>query len=673
MPSPERDDTSYEDTEQALRDSEGRFRRYFELGLIGMAISSPTKGCLEVNDRICEIFGYERDELLRMSWTELIHADDVAAAVERFNRVMAGEIDGYSLDERWIRKDGRVIHGTVSVKCLRHADGSVNYFVARLEDITERKRAEDGLRPAGEALEQGVLKRAEELMAINRVLRAEIAERERAETLLREANAKIETILDSITGQFFAMDAQWRFTYLNRPAREQMKRLGKDPVRLIGCTLWQEFDAVRNEDSLRRVMRERVPLTEELYDPPLQEWMENHVYPGADGGILVFQKYITDRKKAERALCRSQFYLAEAQRISHTGSGVWNVRTGEVFWSEETYRIYGFDPATTQPSTELFLRILHPEDLPLVQEVFEQAVEEKGRYALDFRIVRPDASVRDIHSEGHAILDDSGDVAEVLGTVMDVTERKQAEQALRKAQADLAHMTRLTMLGELTTSLAHELNQPLGAVVLWGATCLRWLEREVPKLDEACDAARQVVKAGLRAGEVIQRVRALMAQTVPQRDRLDISELIDEVLALLEGETLRRGITVRRSLCPDLPPVLGDRTQLQQVLLNLISNAMDAMAEVEGRSRELVLRAECHGPDEVLVAVQDSGVGLAPEVQERIFEAFFTTKARGRGLGLGLAISRSIVEQHGGHLRAMPNRGRGATLLFTLPVRGPVP
>jgi len=265
------DITARKQREEALRTSEERFRRYSELGLIGMAITSPAKGCIEVNDEICKILGYERSELLRMTWAELTHPDDLPADVANFERVMAGELDGYSMDKRWIRKDGQVIYTTISVKCLRREDGAVDYFVGFLQDITARKQAEEALERSHSDLERRVTERS----------------------------AQLEMLLDSVTDNYFSLSKDWRFTYLNKHAQEQMKILSKDPALLIGKVLWEEFPHVPNEDALRRVMSERVAITDELYYPPLGEWVENRMFPRDDGGLATFQRYITDRKRAE--------------------------------------------------------------------------------------------------------------------------------------------------------------------------------------------------------------------------------------------------------------------------------------------------------------------------------------------------------------------------------------
>ena len=243
-------------------------------------------------------------------------------------------------------------------------------------------------------------------------------------------------------------------------------------------------------------------------------------------------------------------------------------------------------------------------------------------------------------------------------------EQRHAEETLRRSQAELAHVARVMTMGELAASIAHEVNQPLSAIVNNGSAALRWLAADTPDLAEAREAVRDIVRDGKRAGEIIARIRALLRKTDTEKERLDINQTVQEVVALTRKETAVKGVTLRSELAAGLPPVWGDRVQLQQVILNLIMNGAEAMAAVSGRPRELLIGSRRHESDRVLVAVRDSGVGIDPEHRERIFDAFYTTKAQ--GLGMGLAISRSIVEDHGGRLWAMPNDGPGATFQFTL-------
>ena len=657
------------DNDAAWREAEERFRQSFELGLVGMAITSPSKGWLEVNDKMCEILGYERRELLQLTWVVLTHPDDVGADVEKFDKVLAGELDAYAMDKRFIRKDGRVIHASISVRCHRDAQGAVDYFLAILQDISERVHAEEAVRRSRDELAQRVDERTRELLSANAAMTRELSEHHRTEALLRDATTSIKMILDSVTDQFFAFDSEWRFDYLNEHARKQMRALGKDPDALIGAVLWDTLADVPNEATLRRVMSERIAITDELYYAPLGHWVENHMYPTPSGGVVTFQKYITERKQAEQALRRSQEYIDEIQRLSHTGSAAWNVVTGAVYWSDETCRIYGVEPGTVTPCAKLFFsRAVHPEDRARLEQAFERVVRDKSDYELQFRVVHPDGAIHHIHSVGRSVLDDAGNLQEVVGTVTDVTERIRMEEALHKTRAELAHVRRIAMLGELTSLITHEVSQPLSSILADGSAALRWLCRDPPNLAETKQAVERVVREGNRAGDVIKRLRSLAAKTGTQMDWLQVNEPVLEMVSLVQSELINKRISLRLELASSLPPVLGDRVQVAEVILNLMMNAIEAMAGVNDRSREISLVTQLYETDQVLVCVSDSGVGLAAQQLARIFDSFVTTKPG--GMGLGLSISRTIVENHGGRLWAATNPEHGATLSFTLPVAG---
>jgi signal transduction histidine kinase/CheY-like chemotaxis protein len=377
---------------------------------------------------------------------------------------------------------------------------------------------------------------------------------------------------------------------------------------------------------------------------------------------------VTAAKQAEEALGRSEGYLADAQRLTGTGSWAWNVATRRgVYWSLENYRLLGFDPEGGIPSEEAFYQRIHPEDRDRVRrEVFLQRPDEGSRFDVDFRIVLPGGAIKYVRSTGHPVRDMSGDVLEFVGASIDVTERRRADaerERLRQVQADLAHLSRVTTMGELTASLAHEIRQPISAAVINAETCLLWLGREEPDVGEACEAASRIVKDVTRAADIIGRISSLFKKGALQRELVDVNKLIREMIVLLRSEASRYSICIRTELADGLPKVMADRVQLQQVFMNLMLNGIDAMKETSGGS-ELAIKAETDD-GQLLISVSDTGVGLPPEQGDQIFKAFFTTKDN--GTGMGLPISRSIIESHGGRLWATGASGRGATFQFTLP------
>jgi len=402
---------------------------------------------------------------------------------------------------------------------------------------------------------------------------------------------------------------------------------------------------------------------------------------------------ITDRKRAEQVLKehemelsqardlleikvmertkelrRSEAYLEEAQRLSKTGSWARVGATGEIkYWSEECFRVLGFEPQDGLPRFETFSQHIHPDDRARVRETAENAARAKVDYEVDYRIVHPGGDVRDIHTVGHPVLSPSGDVVEFVGTVMDVTERRQAEkerERLRQVQADLARINRATTMGELTASLAHEINQPIAAAVTDARTCLRWLAREQPDIAEARETAARMVKAVTRASDIISRLRQLFKKGAPQTTLVDVSEVIQEMVVLLRSEASAHSVSISTDLSADSPRVMADRVQLQQVLMNLMLNGIEAMHDTESGG-QLTIRSLKGEDGQLLISVSDTGVGLPREQAEQIFNAFFSTKAQ--GTGMGLSISRSIIESHGGRLWATSNSEGGATFNFTLP------
>jgi PAS domain S-box-containing protein len=373
---------------------------------------------------------------------------------------------------------------------------------------------------------------------------------------------------------------------------------------------------------------------------------------------------IEDRKQTENALRQSEAYLAQAQRLSLTGTFAWRIVSGENIWSTETFRIFGYDEASSA-TVDMVLARTHPEDRAAVQKAMERASTDQNDYDHAYRLMMPDGSVKYIHAVARATRDASGGI-EFVGAVTDVTATKRAEEKLHKAQAELAHVTRVTTLGELTASIAHEVNQPLAAVIANAEACLRWLDRETPDLAAARRSAEWVISDGIRASEVVRRVRALANKADMEKVPLDLNDVVREVIALVQRELTIHRVSLRTEFAPALPTVLGDRVQLQQVIINLAMNGIEAMQPVTDRPRELVIRSGQDDTQHVGVSVTDCGIGISTENANRLFNAFFTTKSS--GLGMGLSICRSIVEAHGGRLSASGDEGHGATFQFVLPL-----
>jgi PAS domain S-box-containing protein len=336
--------------------------------------------------------------------------------------------------------------------------------------------------------------------------------------------------------------------------------------------------------------------------------------------------------------------------------------------SEEWYRIFGLDPADGAPNWEKRFDLVHPDDRLAWKNTIERAIVEKSDYDVTFRIVLPDRTVKWIRTVGHPVLTASGDLVQFLGSSTDITDHKRAEQEhekLRQLEAELAHINRVSMLGEMAASLAHEIKQPIAAAITSANSCVEWLVHEPPNVERALTTAARIDRYGKRAAEIIDRMRSFYRKSAPQRELVDVNGIIQEMLTLLKGEATRSSIAMRMDLCAELPKIMADRVQVQQVFMNLMLNAIEAMNESGG---ELTVKSESQD-GQLQLSVSDTGPGLPDGNVDQIFSAFFTTKPQGSGMGL--AISRSIVESHGGRLWATANDGRGATFRFTLPTEVP--
>jgi predicted ATPase/signal transduction histidine kinase len=371
----------------------------------------------------------------------------------------------------------------------------------------------------------------------------------------------------------------------------------------------------------------------------------------------------SERRRAEEELRRSEAYLSEAQRLSHTGSFGWRPSSGKLYWTEETFRIFEYDPAST-PTLELLQGRIHREDLAAFQQVAARASEDGQDFAHEYRLRMPGDRVKHIHVMARAFRDELGDI-DFVGAVMDVTAIRLAERELHKTRTDLAHVTRVTSLGELTTSIAHEVNQPLGAIMFNAEASLGWLDGDPPNMRETHAALQRIIRDGTRAGEIIRRVRALAKNTEIKMAPLNLHEVLSETLTFVQHELINSGVALRVEHGSALPVILADKVQLQQVILNLVINGIEAMQSITDRPRELLIRSEQDGAQQVRVTVTDCGVGFSADSADRLFNTLFTTKPG--GMGMGLSICRSIIDLHGGRIWAEPNPPQGATLRFTLP------
>jgi len=516
-------------------------------------------------------------------------------------------------------------------------------------------------------LDQRVAQRTRELAAANEKLRQEEKE-------LKRSEARKAAILDSALDCIVTIDHEGRITEFNPAAertfgyrrdevvgnhladviippslREKHRRglaryLATGEARMLGRRI--EITAVRSDGSEFPV---ELAITRIPFDEP----------PSFTG----YLRDITERKQSEQELRRSEAFLAEAQHLCSTGSFSWRVATDQITWSEQLYRIFGFDQSV--PVTlELIGTRVHPDDLQLLDDMINRARVAASDFEYEHRLLMPDHSVKYLHLIAHAVRDGHGRL-EYIGAVQDVTERRLSEATLSKIRSDLAHVARVTSLGVLTASIAHEVNQPLSGIITNAGTCLRMLNADPPNVDGARETALRAIRDGNRASDVVARLRALFAKKAAAAESVDLNEATREVVALSLSELQTNRVIVREDLAEELPPVAGDRVQLQQVILNLLLNASDAMSNVDDRPRQLVIRTEGDEGDCVRLTVQDVGLGFEGQAVDKLFEAFYTTKSG--GMGIGLSVSRSIIESYHGRIWAVPNDGPGATFSFSIP------
>jgi PAS domain S-box-containing protein len=493
-------------------------------------------------------------------------------------------------------------------------------------------------------------------------------DRKRAEETLRERAELLDLTHDTI----FVRNTNDIITYWNRGAEELYGWKSQEAVGKVSHQLTQTVFPEPLEEIMEKLLRTGRWDGELIHAKRdgtkvivTSRWSAQRDEQGRFAGTLETNNDTTERKRVGDALRRNEAQLAEAQRLSLTGSFSWNVSRGERYWSDETYRIMGYDRAI-KPTLKLIIQRAHPEDRAFVQQTIDRASQDGKGFDFEHRLLMPDGSIKYLRTVAHATKDESGNL-EFVGAMTDVTAAKHALEELQQTQGELARITRLTTMGQLAASIAHEISQPLTGVVTNGATCLHWLEDETLNLAKARVAAQRIVRDGERASQVIGRIRALMTKSAPQTIDVDMNGVINEVLALTQTELRMRQVAVHTELAATLPSVLGDRVQLQQVILNLVINGMDAMVPVSDRPRILLIGSRLETGGDALIFVRDHGTGLNPETADKIFEAFFTTKAK--GIGMGLAICRSIIEAHGGRLWASPANQHGAVFQFTIPTK----
>ncbi len=626
---------------QKIDPTQTLFENLFEFSPDAIVVTDENGRIRNVNSQVESAFGYTRAELLGLPVETLMP--------ERFRTAHPNYRGSYSahpsvrpmgtgLELLGRRKDGAEFPVDIMLSPMETAGGQI--FLAVIRDVSERKRAEEALQQLWISKEQ--------------------------------TEGELRRLIDAIPQQVFVFDADWTPLFANR---RELEYTGLTPQEAQSkeavARIFHPEDLNQLEGLRERVRSEGAPFEMEARirgKDGQYRWFLIRDNPLRDEQGRVLRWYgtrtdIEDRKRAEERVRQGEGELRQLIDAIPQQVFVFDVNWNPLFANRRELEYTGLTPQEAQ-SKDAVAKIFHPEDLKQLEGLRERMLSEGAAFEMEARIRGKDGQYRWFLIRDNPLRDERGRVLRWYGTRTDIEDRKRAEEALRKAQADLAHVTRIMTMGELAASIAHEVNQPIPGIVINGNTCLRWLAGDSPNLDEAREAARRIVRDGKRAGDVIARIRALATKTVTVKGRLDMNEAIREVVALARDEVRRSGVTLRTELADDLSPALGDRVQLQQVVLNLVMNGVQAMSTVEERRRELVIRTQNDEGDQVRVTVQDSGIGIDPQRMQRIYDAFYTTKHG--GMGMGLSISRSIVQDHGGQLWAMANDGPGTTFHFTV-------
>ena len=619
--------------EEALRESERKFRLLVET-IPAFVWRGTSEGELDyLNERAVEYLDRTAQSLTGGGWIELVHPDHRDATVRRW---LHSATTGSSYDDiykirradgqyRWIQSIGEPFYD---------AEGQIAHWYGVIIDIDDRKRAEQELR-LSEARKAAILDSAIDcIVTIDH------------EGCITEFNPAAERTFgyrrDEVVGQQLA-DIIIPPALRERHRQGFARYLATGEARVLGRRI--EMTAVRADGS---EFPTELAITRITSDGP----------PSFTG----YLRDITERKQSEEELRRSAAFLAEAQQLSRVGSFSWQVATDEIMWSEQLYRIFEIDRGVPVTFEVIGYRV-HPEDLSTFKEEIERSRQDGSEVQLEIRLQMPDRTIKYVHVVAHCR--SHGNQLEYIGAVQDVTQRRLSEEALAKVRSELAHVARATSLGVLTASIAHEVNQPLAGIITNAGTCLRMLGADPPDVDGARETARRTIRDGNRASDVMTRLRALFSKREFSLESVDLNEAMQEVLALSLSDLQRHRVILQSELAEDLPTVTGDRIQLQQVILNLVRNASEAMVEVHERPRLLLIKTEREDVNRVRLTVRDSGIGFPPESLDSLFDAFHTTKSG--GMGIGLFVSRSIVERHEGRLWAEPNDGPGATFSFSLP------
>jgi PAS domain S-box-containing protein len=614
--------------EEALEARELDARSLLE-NIPGFLARTSPDGTPEIFNRpFLEYLGKTLEDVREWRTDDIVHPDDLARTIEVYgNAISRGQ--PFDFEYRLRRSDGVYRWFQARGIPLRDGEGRIRHWNSLVTDIDDRKRAEEAL---------------------------------------RQSEERAHLMVDSIDGQIMTATPRGEVEFVNQ---QVLDYFGKSLEELKD---WRTNDAIHPDDfpgALASWLQSVETGEPYQFDERLRRadgayrWfrVRGRCVRDSQGHVVRWYVLLTDideGKLAEAQVEQAYLRLAEAQRLSKTGSFITDLLADDHNWSEEAFRIFEFDPST-KVGVQMIRNRVHPEDLPTFDAVLARAATGVD-VDFVFRILTARGAVKHIRGMARVIEQIAGRPL-FIGALQDITESKIADEALTRARSELAHMARVTTLSAMTASIAHEINQPIAAAITSAGACLRWLNRDQPDVQRARDAATRIEEDGKRAADIISHLKSFYKKDVsPQRVMVSINDVVAEMMVLLRSEADRHSVVMRRELAADLPSVSADRVLLQQVLMNLMQNGIEAMSMQGG---ELKLRTQ-RDDREVLVSVSDTGLGIPAQKMEEIFDAFVTTKAG--GTGMGLAISRTIIESHGGRLWATANHGPGASFLFTLPI-----
>jgi PAS domain S-box-containing protein len=605
-----------------------------ELGSIPGLVSvlTPTGGVDAVNDQLVEYCGRTLEELKQWGTSDTVHPDDLPRVIQIFTQAIASG-EPYDFEARLRRFDGAYRWFQVRGLPRRDASGAILRWYALLTDIDERRRTEDALRHS-EASFRAIVETTPECVHV-------IA----GDGTLLSVNAAGAAMAGAPSVDFMLGR---NFYDLVTPDDRERYRAFNERV-CAGQKGVLEFHIFRIDGECRHLETRAAPL-------------------GNDDGTVAqlgVAHDITARKQAEARLRDSERNLRQLTETIPVM--LWSATPdGAIDYCNARFLEYTGFKAEQVMGSDGFTKVLHPDDIDRTVQEWLSCIRTGASFQVEVRKFHAaDATYRWCLTNARPLRDERGRILKWYGTVVDMHDWKQAQEELRHTQEKLAYMMRVITMGELTASIAHEVNQPLSGIMTNAGTCLRMLAADPPDVAGACETARRTIRDANRASDVIVRLRALFTGKELTTESMDLNEATREVIALSMSELQRHRVLLRSELAEDLPLVTANRVQLQQVILNLLRNASDAMVGVDDGPRQLLIRTGRDEGDRVRLTVQDVGVGLEPQVMDKLFQAFYTTKSG--GMGIGLSVSRSIIEKHGGRLWGEPNDGPGATFAFSIP------